>query len=288
MKVIINADDFGINEVVTSEIERMIEAGAISSTTIMANGSCLDEVKRFAILHPEISYGIHLCLSEFSSITKSEVLYRYGLTDEKGTYIKDAIFGMKSFPSDLKQAIKEELMAQIQIVKSLEIPISHIDSHHHVHNIYHLHKVLDEVMHTCGYNKIRLGIKVEPFKMFKVRFLSKHSENSQPKDSIKTEVKQENKSLISRVFSLLNATINRYRLNSHLKSQYITADRFFSYSTFYSVFEQGKVLDSNRVFELMCHPGHPGLNYRNEMMLVETKKLIKNPEVKLITYNDLH
>ena len=44
-RVIINADDFGINPIVTSEIERMIELGIVTSTTIMANGSCLDEVK---------------------------------------------------------------------------------------------------------------------------------------------------------------------------------------------------------------------------------------------------
>ena len=31
MRVIINADDFGINEIVTREIEKLIKTGAISS-----------------------------------------------------------------------------------------------------------------------------------------------------------------------------------------------------------------------------------------------------------------
>ena len=129
IKVIINADDFGINDVVTREIERMIVVGAISSTTIMANGSCLEEVKRFVQMHPEISFGAHLCLSEFSSITKSDVLHQYRLTNEQGMFTHKAIFKIKHFDVQLRKAIKDELSAQIDVVKSLGVHISHADSH---------------------------------------------------------------------------------------------------------------------------------------------------------------
>ena len=39
-QLIINADDFGINEAITAEIERLIEQQAVSSTTVMANLGC--------------------------------------------------------------------------------------------------------------------------------------------------------------------------------------------------------------------------------------------------------
>ena len=77
-RVIINADDFGINSVVTRAIEEMIAKGIVTSTTIMANGSCLNDVKRVYEKYPKVSYGIHLCLAEFDSITKAGLLHHYG------------------------------------------------------------------------------------------------------------------------------------------------------------------------------------------------------------------
>jgi len=55
-RIIINADDFGINDTVTSEIKKMIELKAISSTTIMANGKSLEKVKEIVSEYPEISF----------------------------------------------------------------------------------------------------------------------------------------------------------------------------------------------------------------------------------------
>lgn len=247
MKVIINADDFGINQNVTSEIERMIELGAISSTTIMANGECLDEVKRFAILHPEISFGVHLCLSEFSSLTKSQTLHKYGITDESGVFVRKAIFRIKEFPIDLQEALKDELSAQIEKVKSLNIPLSHCDSHHHVHTIYALKEVFANVLNKYGFTKVR---KASPF------------------DTLRLRVH-------------LCKWIKNIKLNNFYSKHFTTTDRFSSYNHFL------KNPRPNGTIELMCHPGHPGENYKSEMKLVENKTLQSRINYKLISYNEL-
>lgn len=248
--IIINADDFGINMPVTKEIERMVEDGAISSTTIMANGQCLDEVQRFSLEHPQISYGVHLCLSEFGSITKSPTLFKYGLIDGNGNFIHKQIFKIKKFNEELKQAIKEELIAQIEVVKSLGITISHADSHHHAHTIYPLRKVFSEVLQTTGISKIRLG--GDPM------------------------------SLRARIH--LYSWIRRIRLNNYYRSLFKTTNKFFSYSIYLRI--QNKLCD-NCVVELMCHPGHQGKIYRDEMGLVEAKEALKENNIKLISYNEL-
>jgi predicted glycoside hydrolase/deacetylase ChbG (UPF0249 family) len=246
--VIINADDFGINMLVTKEIERMVEVGAISSTTILANGQCLDEVQRFSLEHPQVSYGVHLCLSEFGSITKSPTLLKYGLIDSDGIFIRKQIFKIKKFNEELKQAIKDELIAQIEVVKSLGITISHADSHHHVHTIYPLRRVFSEVLQTTGISKIRLGSG----------FMS----------------------LRARIH--LYSWIRRIRLNNYYRSLFKTTNKFFSYSNYLRI--QNKLRD-NCVVELMCHPGHQGLSYRKEMEEVEKKELILNN--KIISYYEL-
>ena len=120
-RIIVNADDFGASVIVNKEIERMILERAISSTTIMANGAHLDEACSFAKNHPSVSYGVHLCLSEFDSITKSPILHKYGVTDEDGRFIRMAIFHISRFPDDLLCAIKEELLAQVAELTALKV-----------------------------------------------------------------------------------------------------------------------------------------------------------------------
>lgn len=248
-QIIVNADDFGINEAATSEIKRMIEIGAISSTTIMANGTSLEEVRRFAPLHPEASFGVHLCLSEFDSVTKSDGLYNSGITDENGRFIRMAVFHLNNLKdSDVQRAICDELNAQIDIVKSLGIAISHADSHHHVHTIYPLKEVFANVLRNRGIPKIRLGGSFETLRM------KAH----------------------------IDLWLRRVSLNKFYKNHFITTNAFLSYADFINA---GCHMKEDDTLELMCHPGHPGIDFKNEMVLVENKKALK--EAKLISYNEL-
>lgn len=250
-KIIVNADDFGINDVVTTEIERMILAGAVSSTTVMANGESLDEVGYFAREHPEASYGIHLCLSEFDSITKSEGLHQIGLIDDNGRFVHKAIFHLKNLnDKEVQEAIREELNAQIDIVSSLGFPVSHADSHHHVHTIYPLRELFADVLMKRGIKRIRLGGEFRTFRMRRHLIL----------------------------------WLQREKLNRFYNTQFSTTDSFFSYVDY---LRNGKCCEGETV-ELMCHPGHPEQIFRNEMKLVEAKEALKNNDIKLITYNDLH
>ena len=251
IKVIINADDFGINGVVTREIERMIEQGSISSTTIMANGECLDEVRRYVPLHPEISFGVHLCLSEFSSVTKSDVLHQYGLTDENGTFKHKAILRIKNFSGQLLDAIKEELSAQIEVVRSLGVPVSHADSHHHVHTIYPLKEIFAEVLKEHGIRKIRLGVEFNTMRM-------------------KAHL------LLWRQRNLLNDFYSR---------EFVTTSMFSSYANF---IKQRPSLKENSTIELMCHPGHNEYIYTSEVQQLQADALSEVTNYKLISYNDLH
>lgn len=252
MRIIVNADDFGINEIVTSEIERMILSGNISSTTIMANGQCLKEVKKFAIDHPKVSYGMHLCLSEFDSLTHSEILNQAGLTDEKGRFITNAIFSFKNYDnSEIRKAIVAELNAQIEILKGLGIPISHVDSHHHVHAMRGLSDIFVEVLQKQGVNKIR---RAPDFHTLRAK-------------------------LHLREWHRLNT------LNKCFKSVFVTTDVFYSYSVFVKNGQQHK---DGKIVELMCHPGHPDSFYKNEMQLVEKNVVGNNPKVRLISYNEIN
>lgn len=249
-KVIINADDFGINKVVTEEIERLIEKGAISSTTVMANGSCLEQARNFANLHPKVSYGVHLCLSEFGSITKSKSLQRAGLIDENGVFLHKAIFHSRNLKEKyVIEAIRNELNAQIEVLKSLGFNISHADSHHHVHTIYPLREVFAEVLQNSGIKRLRLGANFQTLRD-------------------KAHIMKWQK---------------RTLLNRYYRKFFITTDKFCSFSDF----SNGVCpIHDGETFELMCHPGHPGSKYQDEVRRMEQTVLPSG--IKLISYNELH
>lgn len=282
-KIIINADDFGLNEKVTSEIERMIEMGAITSTTIMANGECLDEVKRFYILHPEISFGVHLCMTEFSSLTKSPVFFKYGITDSSGCFIKQQLFRLTRYPEDLKEAIHEELRAQIETIKGLGVQISHVDSHHHFHTIYPLHEVIGDTLNEFNIKKIRLGYKVNPIVNIKKK-LRKQSSVTVNESQLSEGITEKKESFFIHLAGYIRLVYYRIRLNCYYSRNFTTTNDFFSYSDYMRRLHNKT--NKNNIVELMCHPGHTGDNYIKEMGLVESKKLLNN-NVKLISYNEL-
>lgn len=247
MKVIINADDFGINPIVTQAIEQCIEKKIVTSTTIMANGECLEEAKRFADLHPEISFGVHLCISEFRSLTKSDVFTKYGITDKDGNFIKKAIFGIKHFSPELKFAVRYELLTQIKKLQDMGFKISHADSHHHAHTIPELVDVFIEVLQEVGITKMRLKKKM------KFRSIIRH-----PALYVK-----------------------------HRRCQRTIKANFNTVNNFSSVMEFSEHPYNCLTAELMCHPGHPASIYVKEMELVKRSAWNINSRCELISYIEL-
>ena len=247
MKVIINADDFGKDEVTTKAIGELIESGAISSTTIMANGKCLDECLRIANAHPEVSFGIHLCLSEFASLTKSPILEKYGITDRNGDFIRLAILKKRYISKELKAALRAELCAQIEYLQSLGFNLSHADSHQHIHLHYRFAHIFDSVIEQYGFKKVR---RCKP-----------HVKNTSPR-SVFQNIR---KSLVDMIY------VNKY----------ITTNIFQNYDEYVKHPE----LYVSDTCELMCHPGHSNPRYIAETQMVANKKALKGNT--LISYKQL-
>lgn len=251
MKIIVNADDFGASEVSTYSTIKIIEmGGAISSVTVMANGICLTEAKVFLDSHPEISSGIHLCLSEGQSLTKNPILHKYGITDKNGRFIRLAILKKWYLPNELKRALREELCAQIEYLKTLGFKISHADSHQHVHLHYRFMPIFDSVLKQYGIRKVR---RCKP--------LTKINSPRQIASNLRNI-------LVDRVYT----------------RDYITTDAFGNYDAY---LQQPTLFANGKTIELMCHPGHNNPRYVKETEQVANKAALNIDNNKLINYNNL-
>jgi predicted glycoside hydrolase/deacetylase ChbG (UPF0249 family) len=155
--VIVNADDLGMNQRVNREIFRLMEAGVVTSATMLANGDAVEEAALAAQRFPHCSFGVHLNLTEFQALTRSGGLGP--ILDEtgrfKGNHIREIGIG-----AAIKGAIFGEWCAQIDRLLALGIKPSHIDSHHHTHTIPALLPVLRSVRKKYAIERIRISRNV--------------------------------------------------------------------------------------------------------------------------------
>ncbi len=275
MKIIINADDLGINKTVNKSIDEFLEKAVISSATILANGKAFDDVKEIVVKHPKASFGVHLNLTEFASLTQSPVLARYGITTKDGEFVKGMIF-KSDINKELRKAIYLELKAQILKIMESGIEISHFDGHHHCHLQPQLFGVIRKLAREFGVKRIRQNAARPLLLSFKkVKYTSRQFAEKAKNESIKS-----NRSFLLRFNNSIKSIYWYYRI----KFNYITTDLFLSYA-FYEMNKESIEDIQNLTIELMCHPGHPAYKIESSLILGLEKK--NNLGYRLINFMDL-
>ena len=228
MIIIVNADDLGANEQVNDEIFDLIQSGDVTSATLMANAPGFEHAIKKILHFPKCSFGVHLNLTAFSPLSDSRSLKR--ILDENGNLSKK-LFNVR-INSSLREALFQELRMQVQRVIDAGVPISHFDSHNHVHTIPKLFPVLKSLQRTFTVRKVRTTISLLPQgqQMAGMRSLKK---------------------LAFRV-----ALRHLYKTTS--------PDGLGDFREFYKLLKAGGV-PKFHVLELMVHPGIPTPKYADEV-----------------------
>jgi predicted glycoside hydrolase/deacetylase ChbG (UPF0249 family) len=134
-KIIINADDFGLKTSVNKAIVESFNKGFINSTTLMSNMDSFEEAISVAYkYHFTNRIGIHLNIDEGHLLT-SDILSS-DLFDRKNHFkLKKNRENLFFLSKHEKQSIYKEFAAQIEKVKKAGINVTHIDTHHHIHEM---------------------------------------------------------------------------------------------------------------------------------------------------------
>jgi predicted glycoside hydrolase/deacetylase ChbG (UPF0249 family) len=154
MRVILHADDFGYDSDTTAATIELLECGALSSASIMATMPAAEEAMSYAAKHPEHSFGVHLT---YVDGLKPAYLGRgTTLTNDDGVFYPSNNVRKKAILFKLnKKDIVEESMAQIEIVLSASVKISHLDSHGHLHKFPSFLAALPEIKKRSGIQRVR-------------------------------------------------------------------------------------------------------------------------------------
>ena len=250
-RIIINADDCGLNQLVDAEIERFIQLGKITSTTIMANMDDLEGAKRLYDQYKDaISFGVHVNLTDGEPLTRSQALLDYGyFKEEVGKIVLNGYsFINKRIPKHLHQDIVNECVAQINKVRDVGVAISHIDSHHLMLTSPSMISMTPAILKKTGIRKIR------------------RARNYIEKKSMSFYIRQA-------WFEYMKMRVKR------LKS----TDWFEMFTNFYNLSKKGFHMDGT--IELMTHPG--GNYLKEDELMLSTDYSVLFKECELINYNQL-
>lgn len=148
-KLIINADDFGGTPEINQAIIDLIEAGWITSASILVKEEWTGSKGALAFARDyegKASYGLHLDLSSW---------FRFSDFQFWGRDENHIIHNYRNIFAQYRQIILDDIHRQFSRFTKLGGEIAHLDGHHHVH---HFPEILHEVvpiMQEYDVNKMR-------------------------------------------------------------------------------------------------------------------------------------
>ena len=246
LRLIINADDLGYSPTVNQAIFHWMEVGKVTSATLMANAPGLDDALQRLREFPRASFGIHLNVDEFAPVHSQPDIAP--LLDQNRCFARR----LRTVPRTprLLRAVYREWCAQIETLQSRGVRLSHLDSHHHSHNLPEMLPVLAALRRRFGIQRARITMNIfDPAKS-----------------------KSRGKLLLKAAY---NGALRRF-------CGFRTTAALAHLGTAFCV-ESG-LLDRYGTVELMSHPGHPGYVDETKLLAVLEDRL---PPHRLISYAEL-
>lgn len=215
---IINADDFGLNSSVNKAVIEAFEKGLINSTTLLANMPGFEEAIALANKYElNNQIGVHLNLTEGIPLTEGikSLHYLFNKTGNSPSLRLKNLFFINKHDQKL---IFKEYSAQIDKVRSNGIRITHIDTHHQLHDMWSITNILLALLQT--------------YKIPSMRILNNLEKSGQIYKNIYRDI------------------INRYLISKRVNFTEFLGDR----KDFLAVISNKPDLIRNKKVEIMVHP----------------------------------
>lgn len=153
LPVIVHADDFGETGDITEGICLGIEAGVVTSTSVMVNmPGTADALRRMPQLAQQASFGIHLNLCEGRPLTRGATLM-----DANGQFLRKRTLAAHALAGRLSLAeLEAEITAQIAVLRDAGVRVSHLDGHKHLHQLPIVCTAVARVLPRFGIERVRI------------------------------------------------------------------------------------------------------------------------------------
>jgi predicted glycoside hydrolase/deacetylase ChbG (UPF0249 family) len=132
--LVVTADDLGLTDGTTRAVQQAHLHGLVSATSLLAVGRAFDSAARMLEQTPTLDLGAHLAIvgEDPPLLSAAEVPT---LVDRRGrfplsyrTVVRRGLVGALD-PDD----VRRELAAQLDRVRGIGLPVTHLDTHQHTH-----------------------------------------------------------------------------------------------------------------------------------------------------------
>jgi chitin disaccharide deacetylase len=154
--LVVNADDYGLTEGVSRAILRAHTEGVVTSTSVLAVGRAFPRCGPWLRQHPGLGVGVHLALVGETPVLPAARIP--SLVDGQGRFLGDwrrLLLRSLWRPLDPAQ-LRAELAAQVERVRDLGVPVTHLDSHQHLHLLPVVREAVLETARRFGIEVVRV------------------------------------------------------------------------------------------------------------------------------------
>jgi predicted glycoside hydrolase/deacetylase ChbG (UPF0249 family) len=261
--LIVNADDFGLCKEISTGIIKAYSQGIVTSTSVVVNGRYFKEAIGL-LKDTGIDAGIHLTFTGGEKPVSGDV---GGLVDNNGFFLKSykEVIPRILFKKFNRNALRKELSEQIRMLRDYNIPVSHIDSHQHLHMLPGVRDIVTELAKLFNIRWIRVPHSgMSGIKSILMDMLGK---------SLRSKLKEHNLSFTD--------SFKGFEYGGHMDEA--------------NLFSLLKGLDSGMT-ELMVHPGYNasqqydwGYAWEDELKAltsINIKALIKDMNITLTSFKE--
>src|SRR5262245_11148495 len=155
--MIVNADDFGASPGLNAAILEAFRRGLCSSTTLIANRPATEQAACLARENGLAQHvGLHLTLDLGEPVT-DPIRRCPRFCDADGHLAFRRTPATLWLATSEQWALAAEIRGQIARCRALGLPLTHADSHHHVHTKWAVGSVLIRVAREEGIRYLRLA-----------------------------------------------------------------------------------------------------------------------------------
>ena len=144
-RVIVHADDFGLHPAINAGIETAHRDGLVSSASVMPTGPAFADALRRAQSLPSLDLGLHFALVGVPEMPPT-----------LGAFL--SAYARGQFPA---RVVEAHLQRQFDALGGL--PISHMDSHQHLHALPSIMRVVCRFASANGIRAVRLPLDGPPY-----------------------------------------------------------------------------------------------------------------------------
>jgi predicted glycoside hydrolase/deacetylase ChbG (UPF0249 family) len=153
--LIINADYLGLNAATTQGVLSAYRRGILSSATLMVTMPTAQEAAQAAVV-TGLPVGLHVALTQGSAVAGPRL---DRLVSESGAFRLRAgqLIRIGRRQAALIEQIRLEIRAQLARASDLGLPVTHVDSHQHVHMNPTIFALLEDEACRFGIKRIRFS-----------------------------------------------------------------------------------------------------------------------------------